>query len=148
VNAAALVFRRLSRDPMPAAEGALTMSKARWGHAALIALALPACATAGTQHQTAFTRPSGQAAQPGSWQPPSAQAHVDYVKAGEPRGQAEQPYAWVGSRPVYPADQHRLAQDGQTYAGGRAGQPGSWTPSKVNTWALQIAQNGDAKAKQ
>ncbi|HEX5658424.1 MAG TPA: hypothetical protein VFX59_14580 [Polyangiales bacterium] len=119
------------------------MSKVRW--AALVALALPACATAG---QTAFNHPAGQAAQPGSWQTTQAQAHADFVKHDGPRGQAEQPYAWVGSQPVYPRDQHRLAQDGQTYAGGRAGQPGSWTPSEVNTWALQIAQNDSTKAKQ
>jgi hypothetical protein len=126
------------------------MSNARWVQAALIALALPACASAaGTTHtQTAFSRPAGQAAQPGSWQATPAQQHASYAPAGEPRGQAEQPYAWVGSRPVYPKDQHRLAQDGQTYAGGRAGQPNSWTPAKTSTWALQIAANGDTKAKQ
>src|SRR4051794_33023137 len=109
------------------------MSKSHW--AVLVALALPACATAGTQTQ-AFSRPSGQAAQPGSWQ--GSQTTADYSTHNGPRGRAAQPYAWVGSQPVYPRDQHRLAQDGQTYAGGRAGQPGSWTPSKIDTWALQI----------
>jgi hypothetical protein len=120
------------------------MSKARWAHAALLALALPACATAGTTHtQTALSRPAGQAAQPGSWQPTQAQAHADYVTHTGPRGQAAQPYAWLGSEPAYPADQHRLAQDGPSYLGGRAGQPSSWTPQPRTSWTL--AQNDDAR---
>jgi hypothetical protein len=123
------------------------MSKARWAQVALLALALPACATAaGTTHTQ--SAPAGRAAQPGSWLQAQANPKADYVERAGARGQAAQPYAWVGSQPAYPRDQHRLAQDGQTYAGGRAGQPGSWTPSKTTSWALQIAQNGDAKAKQ
>lgn len=125
------------------------MSKARWAHAALLALALPACATAaGTTHsQTAFSRPTGQAAQPGSWQPLASSARQDYAKHNGARGQAAQPYAWVGSQPLYPRDQRRLAQDGQLYPGGRAGQPNSWTPSETST-AVQIAQNASPKAVQ
>ena len=122
------------------------MSKARWAHAALFALALPACAGAAgsTQHPVAHARPAGQAAQPGSWN--HAEAKVDYVKHVGPRGQAAQPYAWLDSKPAYPADQQRLAQDGPSYLGGRAAQPGSWTPSTRTSWTL--AKGEALKAKE
>lgn len=120
------------------------MSNARWAKAALLALALPACATAAGSTHANVVHPSGQAAQPGSWE--GQQAKADYVLHNGPRGQAAQPYAWVGSEPAYPADQHRLAQDGQSDLGGRAAQPGSFTPAgRTSSWTL--AQN-DARAKQ
>lgn len=120
------------------------MSNLRWAHAALLALALPACASAGTTH-TAFARPAGRAAQPGSWQQQATQTRADYVKHAGPRGQADQPYAWVGTQPVYPPDRNRLAQDGPSYLGGRAGQPGSFTPQSSTSWTL--ARN-DGKTQQ
>lgn len=124
------------------------MSRTRWIRAALIALALPACATsAGSTHaQTAHARPAGQAAQPGSWLSAQNAARGAYATHAGPRGQADQPYAWLHSQPIYPTDHNRLAQDGPSYLGGRAAQPGSWTPGGRTSWTL--AQNERTRMQQ
>jgi hypothetical protein len=110
------------------------MTITRWASIALVALALPACATAGSTPRV--SSPAGQAAQPSSWLPASSQAQAEYAQHAGPRGQAAQPHAWVGTTPAYPVDQHRLAQEGMTYLGGRAAQGGSWTPQPKSSWTI------------
>jgi hypothetical protein len=118
------------------------MSKAHWAQAALIALALPACAhgVQSSNVETSALRPGGQAAQPGSWVSANdEQKNVTYAEHAGPRGRAAQPYAWVGSQPAYPAT-NRLAQEGPSYLGGRAGQPSSWTRDEERPWSLEVRQ--------
>jgi hypothetical protein len=123
------------------------MTNSRWARVALLALALPACATAAgtTRTETVVSQPGGQAAQPASWLQAQAKPRANYVEHAGARGQAAQPFAWLDSRPEYPVDQHRLAQDGMTYLGGRAGQGGSWTPAPSTSWTLASTLNTRAQ---
>jgi hypothetical protein len=104
------------------------MTNAQWARAALLAVALPACAHAHGSPAVAPSLAAGQAAQPGSYIPHAARepaASQVIAAEGAARGQAAQPHSWTTLQQPAAVSQHD-ATAGSPHVGGRAAQPYSW----------------------